>query len=292
MFASTWRACASTPPATIAPVAGSRPTWPASTSQSPARTAGEYGPAAGGALGVGTLLDRHRSSWPSGSRGKRRTGLGRARSTSRPRPRRTPRRSTGRARARDRRRSSPSIGGMSRRAQHAERADREVVDLAGLGVDREASLVTQPSAMCAAPIAYERSTISSSGSPAATDVDVDRRSTACPRPRSHPTARRACRAARRRTTVDVAVERARDEHRLLGEPDRAQIGAHRRTGERRPRVQRATHLDTVRRRPHAAARRAPRATTPSISTDAVAQRPRPPRSAGASGPRRTTSSRE
>ena len=29
-------------------------TWPASTSQSPARTAGEYGPATGGALGVGT----------------------------------------------------------------------------------------------------------------------------------------------------------------------------------------------------------------------------------------------
>src|SRR5689334_11963395 len=36
------------------PVAGSRPTWPASTSQSPARTAGEYGPATGGAFGVGT----------------------------------------------------------------------------------------------------------------------------------------------------------------------------------------------------------------------------------------------
>ena len=54
MFASTWRACASTPPSTIAPVAGSSPTWPASTSQSPARTAGEYGPATGGALGVGT----------------------------------------------------------------------------------------------------------------------------------------------------------------------------------------------------------------------------------------------
>jgi hypothetical protein len=39
----------------MAPVAGSSPTCPASTNQSPARTAGEYGPAAGGALGVGTL---------------------------------------------------------------------------------------------------------------------------------------------------------------------------------------------------------------------------------------------
>ena len=41
-------------PSTNWPVAGSSGTWPASTSQSPARTAGEYGPATGGALGVGT----------------------------------------------------------------------------------------------------------------------------------------------------------------------------------------------------------------------------------------------
>src|SRR5262249_25096915 len=53
MFASACLACASTPPATMPP-AGTRPTWPASTIQSPARTAGEYGPAAGGALGVAT----------------------------------------------------------------------------------------------------------------------------------------------------------------------------------------------------------------------------------------------
>src|SRR5688572_31454570 len=52
MLANTWRACASTPSASR-PDAGSRPTWPASTIQSPARTAGEYGPATGGALGVG-----------------------------------------------------------------------------------------------------------------------------------------------------------------------------------------------------------------------------------------------
>src|SRR6266511_4834178 len=36
------------------PEPGSNPTCPASTSQSPARTAGEYGPATGGAFGVGT----------------------------------------------------------------------------------------------------------------------------------------------------------------------------------------------------------------------------------------------
>ena len=60
MLASTWRACASTPPSTIAPVAGSSPTWPASTSQSPARTAGEYGPGDGRRARSGNGFDRHR----------------------------------------------------------------------------------------------------------------------------------------------------------------------------------------------------------------------------------------
>src|SRR5438105_14182907 len=52
MLASVWRACASTPSA-MRPLAGSIPTCPARMIQSPARTAAEYGPAAGGALGVG-----------------------------------------------------------------------------------------------------------------------------------------------------------------------------------------------------------------------------------------------
>src|SRR4029077_17087410 len=53
MLARTCSVSGSIPPGTSFP-SPPMPTCPASTTKSPARTAGEYGPATGGALGVGT----------------------------------------------------------------------------------------------------------------------------------------------------------------------------------------------------------------------------------------------
>ena len=140
MLASTWRACASTPPSTIVPVAGSRPTWPASTSQSPARTAGRVRAGHGRRARRGNGYDGHRYLL---SRRAARVSTGRERIG----PRRPPRGlSAFHAGGRDR--GEHRVGRTGERlavvvddhdvdrrhvlgAHDAERADREVVHLAG-----------------------------------------------------------------------------------------------------------------------------------------------------------------
>ena len=272
MFASTWRACASTPPVDHARRSpGSRPTWPASTSQSPARTAGEYGPGRGRCTRCGNGLDRHGHLLRRGKRNgsaERVPGRGRDRGEHR----------VGRAGARgrgivddrhvDRRRL--------RRAQHAERSDREIVDLAGRRVDREPLARDPARAPCARRRSRRNATRPRRADRRPRARHVDARDLA----RARPSTVRARARAARRDDVDVAPERARDEHRLLGEPDGAQVGAHRRTGHVDLGPARA-HLDRRRRRPHS--RRRPRRARRRLrSRRRRRARPRPRRSADAS----------
>ena len=179
---------------------------------------------------------------------------------------------TGARRLRDRRRSSTSTGGMSFGAQDAERADREVVHLAGHGVDRE-PLGTSPSR---APCARRRSRTSAARSRRAgrRAANLDARTpsgSTCTRACAH--RRRDARVERVGASVSDAStppsERARDEHRLLGQTDRAQ--RRRRRAARRRRLRASVRdFDADRRRPHRdRTAAAARATTPSISTRAV-----------------------
>ena len=101
-------------------------------------------------------------------RAARRPRTRHARSMPQPRPRRTPRPTQRGNGGPSSSTISMSIARCVLRAHHPERPDGQVVDLARLGIDGHALVSTHPIAMWAAPIAYDRSTISSSGSPAAT----------------------------------------------------------------------------------------------------------------------------
>ena len=160
MFAKVWRASASTPPSTTLPVAGSKPPCPDRITHSPACTAGEYGPSAGGACGVGngsTVMCA-----PSGVAVARRVCRGpgrcraacprpgRAHSSTRPPWPRTPRRT-----ARHGARSSPSTisivtGGMSLARRMPN--DRIVRSCTSPASTASPSRNTQPRAMCTAPV--------------------------------------------------------------------------------------------------------------------------------------------
>ena len=111
------------PPFTSLP--STMPTWPDTTSQSPARTIGVYGPT-GFDMPVSLHRRRQRQRVPVGQ------SVGRARVRARRRrpPPRTPRRSRCTGGPVGRRRSSTSIGGHVDGPQDAEGADREVVHLA------------------------------------------------------------------------------------------------------------------------------------------------------------------
>src|SRR3954467_4032194 len=249
MFASAWRACASTPPRTMPPPEGSSPTWPAHTIQSPARTAGEYGPAAGGALGVGmgrTLIWLPRCAIPgsaASARSRDREPIGTAE--------RIPCRGRDRsehcvARAPARR----TVGvddadidrGRVRGTKYAERADREVVDLSGIRIDRQRFRLhpTQCHVRGADRVRPQDDFIERITGPDL-DGDVLHRSTVDRRARVRTGAARC-------DDLDVAAERARNEDRLLGESRRTQ-----RAADARPRnfdlLPPRAYLDPVRRRP-------------------------------------------
>ena len=138
-----------------------------------------------------------------------------------------------------------SIGGVSdARSTPNDRIVRSCTSPVS-GSTASDSDVTQPSAMCAAPIAYDRSTTSSRGSPAATWT-----STATTLPPSTRTRARA-RAPLGVTTSTSRPSAPGDEDRLLGEPGGAQIVA-RPAGPRTiDLVPPRAHVDAVGHRPGA-----------------------------------------
>ena len=284
MLASTWRACASTPPATIAPVAGSSPTWP-----------GQHQPVAGAHRGrirarrrrctrCGNAVDRHGHLLGAGNVTGRPSAFHVAAATA-ANTASVDRARAGRGIVDDR--HARSAASRTARSTPNDRIVRSWISPV-VGVDRE-------------PFARDPAERHVRGADrVGTQHDlverVARRDASRRRASTLPALDRDLRASRARrsasTTSTSRVERARDEHRLLREADA-------RAGPRSP-AGRA-------RRPRSSAR-APRCPAAPATTrgapgaarddavdldDAAAARPRPPRSAGASdrGARRPRASR-